>query len=291
MAYHLGRILYETFDRECLVVKIGAESVSNGVFNYRHPFDAVDLRTLASSITPDDIMIINPSFSESLLGLRFPGKKLMYIQDFKSFRVLDGFCNNYVSVSGCVRDFIKLVYNIDTPVIPAFIHGDLIPPPTPWIERAANSILAIGKLNFTEFLHVFRNTMRVRHPDLEIKLSTTPPVPHSQLLQKMMENRYLLSLSACEGFGLQPLEAMACGCAVVGFSGCGGREYMRPGTNSEYAEYPDFNGLADRMAGLLRDPVRAAILAAQGTVDASAYDQPLFEQRWVEYFSRSSLVQ
>src|SRR3954452_219818 len=37
-----------------------------------------------------------------------------------------------------------------------------------------------------------------------------------------------LSFSQREGFGLPPLEALACGCAVVGYTGFGGREFFRP---------------------------------------------------------------
>jgi hypothetical protein len=290
MAYHLGRILFEYFGRECLVIKVGSESSRNGIFDYRHDFEAIDLNMLAKSIRPDDILIINPSFSDSLLGLRFPGKKLMYIQDFKTFRVIDGFCTHYVSVSECVRHFIKHVYNMDTPVIPAFIRHDLIPPVMPWLERPANSVLAVGKLHFTEFLQVFRKTMEVRHPDVKLDITTNPGLPHGELLKKMSENRYLLSLSACEGFGLQPLEAMACGCAVAGFSGCGGREFMRPGINCESTDYPDFSGLADRLADLLKNSDRAAEMARRGLMDAKAYDLKTFDKRWKDYFSTSSLI-
>jgi hypothetical protein len=40
--------------------------------------------------------------------------------------------------------------------------------------------------------------------------------------------RLFLSFSFREGFGLPPLEALACGCIVVGYHGFGGREYFHP---------------------------------------------------------------
>jgi glycosyltransferase involved in cell wall biosynthesis len=40
--------------------------------------------------------------------------------------------------------------------------------------------------------------------------------------------KLFLSFSPQEGFGLPPLEALACGCLVVGYHGFGGREYFHP---------------------------------------------------------------
>jgi glycosyltransferase involved in cell wall biosynthesis len=40
--------------------------------------------------------------------------------------------------------------------------------------------------------------------------------------------KIFLSFSSMEGFGLPPLEALACGCFVVGYHGFGGREYFHP---------------------------------------------------------------
>lgn len=49
------------------------------------------------------------------------------------------------------------------------------------------------------------------------------------LLQK---TQVFLSVSHREGFGMPPLEAMACGAYVVGYDALGGREFLRPGLSS-----------------------------------------------------------
>ena len=44
----------------------------------------------------------------------------------------------------------------------------------------------------------------------------------------MKESVFFLSFNHREGFGLPPIEAMACGCYVIGYHGEGGREYFNP---------------------------------------------------------------
>lgn len=52
-------------------------------------------------------------------------------------------------------------------------------------------------------------------------------------------SKVFLSLSRLEGFGLTPLEAMASGCIVAGFTGIGGQEYATP-KNGFWASEDDF---------------------------------------------------
>src|SRR5258708_39406932 len=54
-----------------------------------------------------------------------------------------------------------------------------------------------------------------------------------------------------EGFGLPPLEALACGCLVVGFAGRGGREYLRHGENCLLAAEGEVLGAAEQLARAL----------------------------------------
>jgi len=47
-----------------------------------------------------------------------------------------------------------------------------------------------------------------------------------KVAETLGESTVFLSTSLYEGFGLPPIEAMACGCIVVGFHGYGGLEYV-----------------------------------------------------------------
>lgn len=53
-------------------------------------------------------------------------------------------------------------------------------------------------------------------------------LPAQGVANVLRESMIFLSFSQREGFGLPPLEAMACGCLVVGFHGHGGAEFFDP---------------------------------------------------------------
>lgn len=71
---------------------------------------------------------------------------------------------------------------------------------------------------------------------------------HEQVFEVLNETAIFLSFGHPEGFGLPVGEAMACGCAVVGFSGLGGRELFRIGNKYQMCvlvEFGDWTGFID----------------------------------------------
>lgn len=58
----------------------------------------------------------------------------------------------------------------------------------------------------------------------------------SEVATIMKESMIFLSFNFREGFGLPPVEAMACGCYVVGYIGQGGKEYFDPSFTTAVAE-------------------------------------------------------
>lgn len=72
-----------------------------------------------------------------------------------------------------------------------------------------------------------------------------------------------LSLSRLDGFGLTPLEAMAAGCVVAGFTGIGGQDYATP-QNGFWAAEDDFPGCLKALG-------QALTLWQQGGAALTAY--------------------
>ncbi len=297
MAYHLARILRLDFDHDVTVVTVGGETADHGVFVYDHVFPTLPVSQLEQVITPADILICNPSFSAHNFGMKLNCFKLMYIQGFTTFSFLDCFFDHYVTVSSFVHDFIKSTYDIETAIIPAFIQVDRYEPASPWDDRPAHSITINLKGDGEQqrlLLARLRKVLDHRAPEIAAAIDWEGAVlqahgelPARELLRLIGAARYFLTLSAAEGFGLIPLEAMALGATVVGFDGFGGRHYMRPGVNCAVCPYPDRADLADLIIAVMRDPAYAAALAQAGRRTAAEYSHERFRAAWIAEFERA----
>jgi Glycosyl transferases group 1 len=60
------------------------------------------------------------------------------------------------------------------------------------------------------------------------RLAPIDKLPEIEAARVLRSSAVFVTVSRQEGFGLPSLEAMACGCVVVGYPGGGGREFLRP---------------------------------------------------------------
>ena len=83
--------------------------------------------------------------------------------------------------------------------------------------------------------------------------------------------RIFLWTSEVEGFGLPPLEAMACGAALVTTDNGGSRDYAIPAETALVASYPDTDGLVAAVLRLLDDDAERIRLATAGNALARTF--------------------
>lgn len=288
MAYHVGRVLATRFGYEPVAVAVGKEAPGASVFRYPDQFPSIDLARLAEEAGARDLAVINPSFSQHMLGLRLKCRKISYVQGFSTFRVLDGFFDLYVSASQPVRRFLRDIYGLRTTVVPPFIDGGGGGEWLPWGDRSSQ-ILALrkGGAAIDAVLAEVVRRYDERHGGLGGRIAhLQPQLPHAELLRTMRRIQFVLPLYPCEGFGLMPLEAMQAGCTVVGFDGVGGRDYMRDGWNSAVTSYPDIDGLVQRLHRVLSDARYASRLAERGQRTAKHYGIERFYDAWTRILSR-----
>jgi len=280
MAYHIGLILAQEFGYEVMNVQIREQPLPPQ-FKYELIPPTINIGQMEQSITDDDVLVVNPSFSHFMFGLRLPGRKICYVQGF-TFRTLDCYFDLYVSASTIVRKFLFSVYDIETPIIPPFIQFNELPQVKPWRERPQSVLMYIkaGEENQAAAAYLQRE-IRARLPHIKLGVLKDNGLPYAEFLRRIGGARYLINVSLAEGFGLIPLEAMALGTCVTGLDGLAGQDYMHFGKNSMTCTGKDILRIPEILEQLLRDETLAEKIATQGIADAQVYTLVAFRQAWI----------
>lgn len=288
MAYEVGRIAQQLYQCKCVVVHHQDWNSTRKIFDYSDDYEQISFAQFMHEHSANDLFICNPSFSDGSLGFEVRARKLMYVQGFNTFSILDCKFDRYVSVSEFVQTFIRTTYDVSSAVIPPFIDVN-VDQDTPWQMRPANASVVYvkgdGNLQrqlFKRFCDECGRLFSSEDPKLthNFELVIAGTLPQSELLKIVGRHRYFVSLSTCEGFGLVPLEAMALGSTVVAFDGYGGRDYFERGQNSLVRAFPDIEGLAMDLLSVVKDDDLAMRLALQGKETAGQYSYARFKKDW-----------
>ncbi|MCI0561292.1 MAG: glycosyltransferase family 4 protein [Nitrososphaera sp.] len=282
MAYHIGRVLSQHFGLEVLVVGDKPEST---MFSYPLDFLPLSHDRFLDVVRPTDILICNPSFSHYLFGLRLNCKKLCYVQNIRTFSLIDVFFDHFIFVSHWVKKFVTEFYGVSGNVIPAFINTKLFDAIDDWSTRLTSVAISSYKCDdivFSRFVDLFR----AKYPNCKVEFDRYPVLPQTQFAALLQRHRYYLSLAVMEGFGLPMLEAMAAGCTVVGWDAGGSSEYAVHGKNCLLARYGDLEVLADHLYFALSHPNEARKLAQAGHSASMDFDIERFDKAWMTELSQ-----
>jgi hypothetical protein len=287
MAYHIGRLLHVHYGYELINART-TETEDESLFDYDVPMRTIPAPEAERLITDDDILVTNPSYSHVLFGLRLPGRKIMYLQGFQTYSMLDCHFDLYVSVSSLVSRYVEAVYGLKTPVIPAFITTPDIAV-TPWRERPEGSMLVYVKnRNYehnlvTEYLAA---ELKAMSPSITLETAQIGrKLGHREFLHAVGNVRTLVNVSLAEGFGLVPLEAMSLGTMVTGLDGLGGSDYMRSGENCLVGSVKDVRALPAIVHRALTDETLAERCAQAGRATAAQYGYDAFKTAWLKQLS------
>ena len=288
MAYHIGRLIQLHFGYEMVNVHI-YDITTPPIFHYETPLRTVGIRDLEREMDADDLLVVNPSFSQFLFGLRLPGRKIMYIQDFRTFLLLDCHCDLYVSVSDVVSRYVQALYDIATPIIPAFIQQQT-PSVLPWDERPEGSALVYMKNPSREhkiLLHWLKLQLQTIAPAIDLSnVLEGRGLSQQDFLQAIGQVRYFVNFSLAEGFGLVPLEAMQMGSFVTGVDGLAGRDYLRQGDNAYVGSIRDLRPLPSIIKRAFEDEALAKNCVENGKIAAARYGYEAFKTAWLAQLTR-----
>ncbi|MCY0978736.1 glycosyltransferase [Chryseobacterium wangxinyae] len=80
------------------------------------------------------------------------------------------------------------------------------------------------------------NIFRLRNPNSDWEFTPIDNLSEDEVAEILRKSSIFLSFNHREGFGLPPVEAMSCGCYVIGYKGQAGKEYFNPEFSSSVLE-------------------------------------------------------
>jgi glycosyltransferase involved in cell wall biosynthesis len=208
-----------------------------------------------------------------------PGK------DYRHFGIKDVICG-----SEYIREFIFRNMGIQGHVVRLGIDTDLFVP-NPNKKR---QIACMPRKNAQD-LHNIECCFRSRFPEFaDVPFVRIDNAKTDEVARILGESDVFLATGYPEGFSRPPLEAMACGCAVVGFTGRGALEFMSHRHNCLIAEDGDVLTAAENLALSLKflgseEACRMQSVARETALRYSfAEEEKAVVRYWEEFFENSA---
>jgi hypothetical protein len=257
-----GRILYECLDLTAPsggvrrlyrhVEILSAHGLPASILHHRRGFRAgwfpndvpIEYWEKDFALAPDDILVIpeghtdvimataNVACERIVIALNWANifRRLPIGEDWRNYGV-----RHVIAGSEYEREFILRTMGLDSTVLRSGTNTDLFRP-------AADKQLRVAYMprKNQEMFHLIASIFRARYPRWQhVPFVPIDAVAHESVARVMSESAVFLATSFPEGLARPPLEAMNCGCIVVGFAGRGSLEYMTHGDTCYRAEDGD----------------------------------------------------
>jgi hypothetical protein len=262
---------------------------------FGYPIVTKHISDISTKLTDADIVVcpeICPSVATRFQG----GRKIMFVQNwvhlyrqnkFDGEKIhgpytQNGFdmvmcCSEYLThmLEGEPAEKVEVVNNfID---LKSFTRDDS--------KRISGRVLALPRKNHQDL----RRIMKILKDD-NIDFRLADGLSQKELIKEYQAADIFLATGYPEGFGLPPLEAMACGAVVVGFTGGGANAFMIDGETALVAADGDCDGAAEKLRRVLKSPELKSELRAAGSAAAVRYTEPRTRSDLSRVFERFVLT-
>lgn len=183
-------------------------------------------------------------------------------------------CSNYL------QQYMKTKSSLPGQVVINGIDLAIFFPPEE--QKANNKVVLLNRRNIADA----RNAIDLL--DKELRQNTEFVILENQYSQKEIADFFreadiFMAIGYPEGFSLPPLEAMACGCAVIGFTGGGGLEHMIDGKTALVAEDGNVEQLSHCLQRVLTDKELKEKLRQNGLKKAQEFSLESMEQQLLKF--------
>lgn len=245
---------------------------------FGYPIETKHISEVSTALSDADIVVC-PEVCPSASTLFQGGKKILFAQSWsylyqnnvtnkeKTWQPYTekGFdlvmcCSGYIAhkLQGEAKDKVAIVNNfID---LKSFTRDDS--------KRITGRVLALPRKNEQDL----RRIMAILEKE-NIDFRLVDGLSQKELIKEYQAADIFLATGYPEGFGLPPLEAMACGAAVVGFTGGGANAFMIDGETALVAADGDCAGAAEKLYRLLSDNNLKTELKAAGSTIAAEFSE------------------
>ena len=148
----------------------------------------------------------------------------------------------------------------------------------PFIQAIVNQ--AAREVDF-EFI-AFDQEYEVNEMAMAIHANLGQLKPH-ELAREMGAVDIFFEGSVFQGFGMQALEAMSCGCALLSTKNLGVNDYGVDGLNSVLVKYGDIKGAVKQLVAMGKNKKRRKELGEEARKTALRFDWEIICDQWAEY--------
>lgn len=134
--------------------------------------------------------------------------------------------------------------------------------------RIPGRVLALSRKNFTDLTQIIN---LVEAGGTTVDLHVADGLTQAELIEEYQKADIFVATGYPEGFSLPPLEAMSCGCAVIGFTGGGAIEFMIDNVTAMVSEDGDCADVAKKLANVLNDASLKEKIRKNGFENAQQY--------------------
>lgn len=282
--HHVGLLARNGFDAHILLAD-----------ENRDDYFGADVPTLVLDagfrVQPNDVFVIPEPWYKYVRQLRpYPVRKYIFCQNhFYIFHGLDDYASyadagvdTVFCCSEVIADFLISQMGLErAPIVHNAIDHDLFRP-----AAGKRRQIAVMPRKMKIESRFIQGSFRLRHPEFaDVPWVEITSVPETEVARILGESAVFLALGRIEGFGLPPIEAMASGCLVVGFTGDGGRSFATP-DNGLWSDPEDWMGCADLLAQAMReyDDDGGLRRVAAGRTTAAAYSLDRMERELVAFW-------
>lgn len=255
---------------------------------FDYPITAKSIDEVGFNLNSTDVVVC-PEFLP-YLGLQFKNaKRVLFAQAsrplYKTFKPLDVgksykalgydkllYCSEYLKAK-LYREVEQDLHLVDNYID----HSKFKVDPS---ARIKNRVMALPRKNPDDLVGIMK---RVKHSQADFHLVDGLPEP--EIIKEYQASDIFLATGYPEGFGLPPMEAMACGAAVVGFTGGGGSEFMKDGETALVVPDGDVDAAAAALERLLASPSLKEKIRARGYEMAQTYNLQAAKAQLANFFA------